>query len=232
MCEVCDEESNEKSSEPPLEFAGNKNLGTRRDLLSEVQRIRRLAEITRNTYPARSRASQDGLRGIDSDWYDEEAANQARKKNKAVAKQKANQEAKQKALAKAHGRLVVELAPDEEERDDEASDGSDDTDEGNDVGGGCGDGELCEGQTNGEGCSGDEMQVTHAPTFIPPGTTVKPDSGPAPKKARTRSATVTGKQKWSHFGSDSSSLPASSSSSSSSSSPSSSSLSSSEEEPR
>ena len=70
--EDCDEESNEKSNEPPLEFMGSKNLGTRRDLLSEVvQRIKRLAGISRNTYPARSRSSQDGLRGIDSDWYDE-----------------------------------------------------------------------------------------------------------------------------------------------------------------
>ena len=34
--EDCDEESNEKSNEPPLEFMGSKNLGTRRDLLSEV----------------------------------------------------------------------------------------------------------------------------------------------------------------------------------------------------
>ena len=74
--EDCDEESNEKSNEPPLEFMGSKNLGTRRDLLSEVvQRKKRLAGIwlslSRNTYPARSRSSQDGLRGIDSDWYDE-----------------------------------------------------------------------------------------------------------------------------------------------------------------
>ena len=167
--EDCDEESNEKSNEPPLEFTGGNNGGTRRDLLSEVQRIKRLAEITRNTYPARSRASRDGLRGIDSDWYDEAT----------------------------RGRTVVELAPDGDERDDSASDGSDGADEGNDVGGGCGDGELCEGQTNGEDCSGDEMQVTRAPTFIPPGTTVKPDSGPAPKKARI--ATVSGKRKWSQF---------------------------------
>ena len=55
-----------------LVFAGDRQ-STRRDVLSEVARVKRLAEMTRRTYPARSSVDSpiDGLRGVDADWYDE-----------------------------------------------------------------------------------------------------------------------------------------------------------------
>ena len=62
-------------SEPEvLVFAGDRQ-STRRDVLSEVARVKRLAEMTRRTYPARSSVDSpiDGLRGVDADWYDEAA---------------------------------------------------------------------------------------------------------------------------------------------------------------
>ena len=62
----------EESDTQDLEFAGD-GKSTRRDVLSEVARLKRLAEITRSTYPARSSADSliDGLRGVDKEWYDE-----------------------------------------------------------------------------------------------------------------------------------------------------------------
>ena len=62
----------EESDTQDLEFAGD-GKSARRDVLSEVARLKRLAEITRNTYPARSPADSliDGLRGVDKEWYDE-----------------------------------------------------------------------------------------------------------------------------------------------------------------
>ena len=60
-----------ESETEDLVFAGDRQ-STRRDVLSEVARLKRLAEITRRTYPARLPADSliDGLRGVDSGWYD------------------------------------------------------------------------------------------------------------------------------------------------------------------